>query len=152
VITRATARGLRVITDRGASLAREVGAAGVHVRERELTSPAPSEQIGLRIASCHTHESLARAAHLGYDAAVVGPVLATATHPGQAALGWDGFAALVMGSNLPIYAIGGMSPHHLSNVWECRGRGVAAISAYWGRGGGSGSGSSSPSASTAGMA
>jgi 8-oxo-dGTP diphosphatase len=103
----------------------------------------------LRIASCHSSESLARAAQLGFDAAVVGPVMETATHPGQAALGWDGFAALVLGSNLPIYAIGGLSPRDLSSIWECRGRGVAAISAYWGRGGGSGS--SSPSASTAGI-
>ena len=148
VIPLANSCGLRVIADRDASLAREVGAAGVHVREQDLEH-VPGTDVGLRIASCHTAASLARAERLGYDAAVVGPVLSTTTHPGQAPLGWDGFEALVTSTNLPVYGIGGLVPRNLLDVWSRRGRGMAAISAYWARG--VSSASSSPSDSTAGI-
>jgi hypothetical protein len=60
-------------------------------------------------ASCHDLEQLQAAQQLGCDFAVLGPVQATASHPGAVPLGWKAFAALRAQVSLPIYALGGMA-------------------------------------------
>ena len=44
----------------------------------------------------------------GADAAVLGPVFASASHPAAPSLGASRFAALVRASPLPVYALGGI--------------------------------------------
>ncbi len=88
------------------------------------------------VASVHSAEQLAHAAALGFDAAVLGPVQATATHPDATPLGWAGFATLRGTAPLPVYAIGGLGPDALGPARLAYAQGVAGISAYW-RGGGS---------------
>jgi 8-oxo-dGTP diphosphatase len=68
---------------------------------------------------------------LGCDFAVLGPVAATASHPGAKPLGWDGFAALRAGSALPLYAIGGLGADDLARARRQGAQGVAAIRALW---------------------
>lgn len=45
-------------------------------------------------ASCHTAEQFHHAQAIGVVFVVVAPVLATASHPGAATLGWQGLRAL----------------------------------------------------------
>ena len=68
---------------------------------------------------------------LGCDFAVLGPVQATASHPGAEGMGWTRFAALREGVSLPIYAIGGLGPDDLVRARQHGGQGIAAIRALW---------------------
>lgn len=76
-------------------------------------------------------EDLQQTGKLELDFAVVGSVLATASHPQATPLGWDGFAALREETSLPIYAIGGLSPENLSEARQHGAQGIAAIRALW---------------------
>ena len=106
---------------------------GIHLPVRgwkgltRATRPAVS-WLGM---SCHDEDELAAAARLHADYAVLGPVLATASHPGAPSMGWERFSALVGGLPLPVYAIGGMVPTMLDPAWRHGAQGVAAISALW---------------------
>ena len=68
---------------------------------------------------------------LGMDFAVLGPVKPTATHPGTATLGWNGFAAIARGSSIPVYAIGGLQRADLPEARAAGAHGVAMIRGAW---------------------
>jgi 8-oxo-dGTP diphosphatase len=68
---------------------------------------------------------------LDCDFAVVGSVLATASHAGGEVLGWAGFARLRESVSLPIYAIGGLTPEHLDEARRHGAQGIAAIRSLW---------------------
>lgn len=82
-------------------------------------------------ASCHTRTELEWAMALELDFAVLGPVLPTATHPGAATLGWDGFRAIAQGASIPVYAIGGLRRADLPAARRAGAHGVAMISGAW---------------------
>jgi 8-oxo-dGTP diphosphatase len=115
-------------------LARGLGI-GVHLRASQLMAlqERPLANTHKIIASCHTVEELLRAQALGCDAAVLGPVFETASHPGQAGIGWDAFATMREDVALPIYAIGGMRDAHLDAARAHGAQGIAAIHGLWGR-------------------
>ncbi len=128
-----TAAGLRLVLDREPALVAELGAAGWHARAEWLRQPnlGAGPTPGLRLASVHNADELQRAQALGFDAAVLGPVLPTASHPGAAGLGWRGVEALNAYAGLPVYAIGGVGPQHLDQAQSAWAQGTAGISAYW---------------------
>lgn len=92
--------------------------------------------VPLTAVSVHNEQQLAHAEALGFNAAVLGPVLPTATHADAAVLGWAGFAALRADRALPVLAIGGLGAAQQAEARAANAQGVAGISAYW-RGGGS---------------
>jgi len=102
---------------------------GVHCTAAELMRLG-ARPAGLAAASCHTREELDRAMALGFDFAVLGPVL----EKGDAQpLGWHGFAALVRGTRIPVYAVGGLKPADLEHAWRAGAHGIAMIRGSWGR-------------------
>ena len=103
------------------------GADGRHFTAAELMR-LPRRPVGLAGASCHTREELGRAMALGLDFAVVGPVLEKG---GSEPLGWDRFAALVRGSSIPVYAIGGLTLTHMERAWRAGAHGAAMIRGSW---------------------
>ncbi len=116
----------------GVELARRIGADGLHLRAEALRRYASRPPVGGLVgASCHDGASLQRAAELGLDYALLGPVLPTATHPDAVPLGWAGFAALADTAVLPVYALGGMRPEHLAASFAHGAQGIAAIRAFW---------------------
>jgi 8-oxo-dGTP diphosphatase len=122
-----------LILDRDPDHVRALGAAGFHATGECLRAlrerPVPAERwFG---ASCHDAAGLERAAKLGADYAVLGPVKATRTHPGAVPLGWQGFGRLAVGAGLPVYAVGGVGPDDLEQAWRHGAQGVAGISAFW---------------------
>ncbi len=125
---------LRLLLDRDPSLSRELGC-GFHASAavwRTLTErPVPVPL--LFIGSAHCRDDISRLAALGADAAVLGNVLATASHPGRGALGWSGFADAASEAGIPVYAIGGVGPGDHVCVWDAGGQGCAGITAYWPR-------------------
>ncbi|HET7731930.1 MAG TPA: Nudix family hydrolase [Usitatibacter sp.] len=102
---------------------------GVHLTSAALMSLDRRADGGLVGASCHDEAQLDRAAALGVDYAVVGPVARTASHPDAAPLGWDRFAQLVRERPMPIYAIGGLTRADLAEARRRGAHGVALRSA-----------------------
>jgi len=131
-LVRCRAAGAELLLNRDIDLARELGV-GVHLGSEQLAGLAarplpPGQAVG---ASCHTLAELQSAQALGCDFAVLGPVRATATHPGTEPIGWDGFAELRQHVGLPIYAIGGLGPDDVEAARLQGAQGVAAIRALW---------------------
>jgi 8-oxo-dGTP diphosphatase len=116
-----------------AEIAASVGARGIHVPARYLERDAALDPVptGLVGVSCHDRTELSAAIRMGADFAVVSPVQPTASHPGAAGLGWEGFRELVAGLPLPVYALGGMNESDLDAAWNAGAIGVAGISAFW---------------------
>ena len=102
---------------------------GVHLTSLALMAVQARPDAALVGASCHDARELDQAAKLRVDYAVVGPVKATASHPGAAPLGWDGFAALVRDRPTPVYAIGGLTRADLAEAKRHGAHGVALLSA-----------------------
>ena len=128
----ARAHGASVLVNGDAAIAERAGADGVHLTSKALAaseSRPPFELVG---ASCHDERELARAARLGLDFAVLGPVRPTASHPGAATLQWPRFRELTRDYPLPVYAIGGLGRDDLEDAWASGAHGVAAIRGAWG--------------------
>ena len=106
---------------------------GIHLTAARLaqlpTRPLPADKWVA--ASCHSVAELERAAALGVDFCVLGPVQATRTHPDAPPLGWDAFAAACERAALPVYALGGLTPDDVGRARERGGQGIAAIRGLW---------------------
>lgn len=104
------------------------GADGIHFTAAQLMRLTKRPEGLLAAASCHTREELGRAMQLALDFAVVGPVLEKS---GSAPLGWRGFARIVQGASIPVYAIGGLTRASLEDAWGAGAHGVAMIRGAW---------------------
>ena len=130
--THARDAGAEVLINGDIALAAALGI-GVHLRaaqlnalsERALPRPLPV------IASCHSHEELARAQALDCDAAVLGPIRETPSHPSEPGIGWKRFVELRERVAIPIYAIGGMTRGHVALARSHGAQGIAAIRDLW---------------------
>lgn len=125
--------GARLLVNAAPELLQECDADGVHLnsaRLMALTERPVSAEFWLG-ASCHDAAQVEKAAAIGADFAVLGPVQATASHPGAPVLGWQRFAELSRTATLPVYAIGGMRAADLPRATACRARGLAMISGVW---------------------
>ncbi len=123
---------VRLVLDRDAGMVAELGAWGLHLSSARLHQLEALDQAAQRvIASAHHRRDLERAVQLGCDAAVLGNVGVTTTHPHAAPLGWSGFERVTAGVPLPVYAIGGVGPADLTAAFAAYAQGVAGISAYW---------------------
>jgi len=130
----------RVLVNGTPALAGRLGADGVHLRAALLGPNVTAEVAALRRAregclvgaSCHGAAELARAAVIGADFAVLGPVAVTRTHPDAEPLGWTAFERLTRSTPLPVYALGGLGEADLPEAWRRGAQGVAAIRAFWG--------------------
>ena len=124
--------GVQWLLNRDIELARALGV-GVHLGSEQLLqlSQRPLPEGQLVAASCHDLPQLQAAQQLGCDFAVLGPVQATASHPGATPLGWDAFAELRAQVSLPIYALGGMGRGDIAEARRHGGQGIAAIRGLW---------------------
>ncbi len=128
--------GAEVLINRDLALARSLKV-GVHLGAEQLATLAerPLPQTLPVAASCHDERQLRDAQRLGCDFAVLGVLRETPSHPGIAALGWEGFARLRESVSLPIYAIGGLGPDDVAEARRHGAQGVAAIRSLWRAGG-----------------
>jgi 8-oxo-dGTP diphosphatase len=130
-VSLANARGAKVLVNAAPVVARRTAADGVHLTGARLLDASARPNFELVGASCHDERELAHAARLGLDFVVLGPVLATPTHPGAHPLGWHSFAKLVSDYPVPVYALGGLGKEHLECAWSAGAHGVAAIRGAW---------------------
>ena len=127
VVAAARRYGARVLVNDDETLARAVGADGVHLSSQRLMRCDQRPDFAWVAASCHDAEELTRAVALGADFAQLSPVLPTASHPHAAGIGWDEFARLVERSPLPVFALGGMQPQMLDTACAYGAHGIALL-------------------------
>ena len=127
----AHAHGARVVVNGTTDDAARVGADGVHWTSASLAAASRRPEGALVGASCHPRGELARAAMLGVDYALAGPVLATPTHPDAVPLGWDGFARTIEHTRVPVYALGGLAPADLDTALDHGAHGIAMRRGAW---------------------
>lgn len=131
VTARARPHAARVLVNADPEAALEAGADGVHLNARRLMRLERRPALPWCGASCHDSVELARAAALGLDYAILGPVQATPSHPGYVPLGWTRFMELAGDCELPVFAIGGLDAGCLPLAWRHGGHGVALMRAAW---------------------
>jgi 8-oxo-dGTP diphosphatase len=124
--------GARVLVNGSANFARELNADGVHFTSAQLlelgSRPAELDLVG---ASCHNAQELARAAELGVDFVVLGPVKPTPSHFGLRELGWNKFKTLIRDFPLPVYALGGMRDADAAAAWQAGAHGISMMRGAW---------------------
>ena len=120
-------RGALVLINDDEDIARRVGADGLHLSAARLAACMQRPDLDWVGASCHSADELRRAAELGLDYALLGPVLPTPSHPEATGLGWTGFARLIAGSPLPVFALGGMRNEMLAAAQEQGAHGIALL-------------------------
>lgn len=131
VVRRAHAAGAAVLVSADESVAVAIGADGVHLTAEQLVQAGSRPGSRLVGASCHNAEELRRAARLGLDFVVLGPVKPTATHPGQPAIGWARFTELAQESGVPVFAIGGLGRADREDALRHGAHGIAMIRGAW---------------------
>jgi 8-oxo-dGTP diphosphatase len=127
----AHAHGAKVLLNGAADAARRLGLDGVHWTSAQLAAATSRPDDLVVGASCHGAAELARAAALGCDFAVLGPVRDTPSHPGARTLGWDAFARAIDGTRLPVYALGGLVPTDLDAAVDRGAHGIAMRRGAW---------------------
>jgi 8-oxo-dGTP diphosphatase len=121
----------RVLLNGSEDDARRLGLHGVHwptARLMHASSRPPDLLVG---ASCHDARQLERAAALECDFAVMGPVRETPTHAGAGLLGWEGFERAIERTQIPVYALGGMTPDDLRAAISRGAHGIAMRRGAW---------------------
>jgi 8-oxo-dGTP diphosphatase len=126
VLRLAHGHGARVLLSNGPDIGD-----GLHFTAAQLMALKQRPASGLAAASCHTSAELRHAMALELDFAALGPVQATASHPGARSLGWEGFARIARGASIPVYAIGGVRRADLEAAWRAGAHGVAMIRGAW---------------------
>lgn len=111
--------------------ARALGFDGVHWTAASLAKAQSRPHDLLVAASCHTREEIAHAGHLGLDFAMLGPLRTTPTHPDSLPLGFAAFAKMVESTQLPIFALGGLTHDDLATAIDYGAQGVAMRRAAW---------------------
>jgi thiamine-phosphate pyrophosphorylase len=122
-------RGLLLLIGADAALARRVGADGLHVPERAWRG-RPALKLHRVTTAAHSPRALRRAARLGADAALLSPVLPSASPSAGQALGQRTGRAWAAGCGAPVYALGGVRAGRVPVGRFC---GVAAVEALAGR-------------------
>ncbi len=115
------------------AMAEAIGVDGLHLNSRALYryQTRPLGDSKLLAVSCHSLDDLRQAHRLAADFAMLSPVLPTRSHPDADPLGWEAFAALADEAQMPVYALGGMSPELLPEAWQHGAQGVAGIRGLW---------------------
>lgn len=132
-LNRVRAAGGQLLINSRSDLVEELDLDGVHVSAAQLASLAarPTSHRRWFAASVHNETELQLARNVGADFVVVGAVEATASHPGQPALGWPAFTDLCAQATMPVFALGGLGERDLGTALAAGAQGVAGISAFW---------------------
>jgi 8-oxo-dGTP diphosphatase len=131
VARRCRAHSARLVVNSDFELARQVRADGVHLTALQLREMSARPDFGLVGASAHDAAEIAKAAALGCDFAVLGPVLPTPSHTGEPSLGWNHFATLARDAELPVYALGGLMPSDANQAAAHGAHGIAMMRGAW---------------------
>jgi thiamine-phosphate pyrophosphorylase len=122
---------LLIINDRPDLVVR-AGADGVHVGQDDIPVAQARELVGpdrLIGRSTHTPAQIDEAGGLDLDYIGVGPVHATPTKPGRAAVGLELVRYAAAHASLPFFAIGGIDPSNVGAVVAAGASRIAVVRA-----------------------
>lgn len=131
----ATAGSLLLVNDR-VDLALAAHLDGVHLPGGGLPAEAARSLLGPGACigvSVHGTREAVPAADGGADFLVVGTVFATSSHPGREPAGPEILREVAAGVDVPLVAIGGVTPERVADVVDAGAYGVAVLSGVWGR-------------------
>jgi len=131
VLDLARPHGVRILVNSEMAPELHVRAQGIHLTSTRLMALTARPDFPLVGASCHDERELAHAAALGIDLVVLGPVLATPSHPQTRGLGWERFGHMIAGYPLPVYALGGMRAADLPTAQRAGAHGIAMMRDVW---------------------
>lgn len=131
VVTLAHRFNATVLVNGDAELAKAAAADGVHYTGKQLLECVARPDFAWCSASCHTVQELHHAGALGFDFALLSPVLPTLSHPGAAHLGWGKFADMIAQTTLPVYALGGLVAEDLATAQQHGAHGIALLRQAW---------------------
>ena len=123
-------RQLRLLIGSDGDLARQVGAAGLHLPEnqsRDAHRWRMRYPNWLVTVAAHSASGLRTAAQVGADAALLSPVFPTQSHPDRRALGVPHFCVLSQTSPIPVIALGGIVAGNVDQLSGANIVGIAAI-------------------------
>lgn len=104
----------------------------VHFKQHQLMALKIGDlPLGQRcIAACHDLAAIQQAQAVGFDAVLLSPVQATASHPEAIGMGWQAFQQIAQQCHIPIFALGGLKPNDLDLAQRHGAYGVAGISGF----------------------
>jgi 8-oxo-dGTP diphosphatase len=125
--------GVTLLANTSPALFERLHCQGLHINSRWLheLSERPVDESTWFSASCHNREEIAKAIVLGVDFITLSPLCATSTHPNAKPLGWDVFRQWCDSSNVPVYALGGLSLEDIEKAKGHGAQGIAAIREFW---------------------
>ena len=114
-------------------LARALGADGLHLPERDALRKGRNRALRARFwlsAAAHDEPAIRRATAAGVEALVISPVFPSRSPSAGKPLGPLRFAHLARLSDLPVYALGGVSNSTAKRLRASAAAGLAAIEAF----------------------
>jgi len=121
-------RGVPFIVNDRADIAIAAGADGVHLGQDDIPVDAARAMLGPDLIiglSTHTQGEIDAASYAVADYIGVGPVHETPTKPGRQAVGLDLVRYAAAHAAQPFFAIGGLEPANVGEVFEAGARGVS---------------------------
>lgn len=132
-IALAGAGGPLLVNDR-VDVALAAGASGVQLGRRSIPIAeargllGPGRLIG---ASVHAAEEAVSAGEVGADFVVLGTVFPSTSHPARVPSGLEPLRRAALATEVPILAIGGVTPERTRDVLAAGAHGVAVLGAVW---------------------
>lgn len=122
----------KVIVHRHFSIAKELGAAGVHLTSADLINCTTRPNIDYCGASIHHPRELIRAAELKLDYVLVGPIHTSATHFPMSSIDWQQFGQILQHQNtMPVYAFGDVNHSDIQQARSQGAHGIALRQSAW---------------------
>lgn len=111
-------------------IALRLGIDRIHLPLQQLRELPEStkERFTLTGASCHSAEEAAEAERLGADYIIAGHIFATGCKPGLPPRGTDYLREVCSAVDIPVYAIGGISPQDMDTIRACGAAGGCIMS------------------------
>ncbi len=126
-------RGVPLVINDRADIARVAGADGLHLGQEDLPVCEAREIVGAKLfigLSTHNEEQATGAQHSGADYIGVGPVFQTATKENpEPVIGVEVLRRIVEHSVLPCVAIGGITEENIDSVIQASPAGIAVSAA-----------------------
>lgn len=105
---------------------------GLHLNSQEIHKYPTGQNFDfLTSTSVHNNDELLLAEKNDIDFVLLSPVKKTLSHPGSKPLGWTNFREITEITNLPVYALGGMTVNDIKTAKTNGGQGIAAIGEFW---------------------
>ncbi len=123
---------LPVVISSRVDVALATGAAGVNLPELDIPITEARRLLGDRLVgrSVHSLESAVEAERGGADYIIFGPVWASTSHPGVAAVGIEALTRVTHSVHLPVLAIGGVTEVRVAELHLAGAAGYAAINMF----------------------